>query len=178
MIYDMMPINDIIERLRKEQKKQKLSYSKIRKMIEENGDYPPSISTLSRLFSEDSITERFRYEDTIRPIVKVMLNIDSIEEDDTDDVKTLKALLAVKKKRIEELEAELDKISIKNNEKLEKERHRFNKSIDFLKEQLAYKDKRMDLLLESVQKKDELHEKMLEKLLMCSACKMLETDKK
>lgn len=168
MIYDMMPINDIIERLRKEQKKQKLSYSKIRKMIEDNGDYPPSISTLSRLFSEGSITERFRYEDTIRPIVKVMLNVDSIEEDDTDDVKTLKALIAVKKQRIDELETELDRIKVKNNEKMEKERARYNRSIDFLKEQIALKDKRMDLLLDEVFKKEnQQHSELMEAIKTC-----------
>lgn len=69
--------------------------------------------------------------------------------------------------RINELEAELAQAENKYHEKIDKERERYNKSIDFLKEQVAYKDKRMDILLDSVRAKDELHNKMLEQILSC-----------
>ena len=73
-------------------------------------------------------------------------------------------------KQVEHLQSALDKEKLKSHEKLEKERERFNKSIEFLKEQVAYKDKRMDLLLDAVSEKDRLHKEMLEKLLRCSKC--------
>jgi hypothetical protein len=69
--------------------------------------------------------------------------------------------------RIKELESELAQAENKYHEKIDKERERYNKSIDFLKEQVAYKDKRMDFLLDAVRAKDELHNKMLEQILSC-----------
>lgn len=102
-----------------------------------------------------------------RYLTKALLDIENIEETDTDDVKTLKTLLKLKMQRIEELECELAKEKNKYHEKLDKERERANRSIDFLKEQVAYKDKRMDVLLDAVKKKDELHNKLLEQILSC-----------
>ena len=169
-------LEKIRERLRAERAKQNLSYEKIRQLIKDNGDYPPSISTLSRLFSEDSETDRFSYEDTIRPVAKVLLDFETIEETDTDDVKTLKSLLKLKMARINELEAELVQAESKYHEKIDKERERYNKSVDFLKEQVAYKDKRMDFLLDAVRAKDELHNKMLEQILSCPCRKGAENE--
>ena len=119
------------------------------------------------MFSEDSETDRFSYEDTIRPVAKVLLDFETIEETDTDDVKTLKSLLKLKMARINELEVELAQAESKYRNKIDAERERYNKSIDFLKEQVAYKDKRMDFLLDSVRSKDELHNRMLEQILTC-----------
>ena len=164
---DMLSMRDIIIRLKEVKEREHYSYTDINNLIEKNGDYPLSKSTLSRVFSEGSENERFSYEDTIRPLAKALLDIENIEETDTDDVKTLKTLLKLKMQRIEELECELAKEKNKYHEKLDKERERANRSIDFLKEQVAYKDKRMDVLLDAVRKKDELHNKLLEQILSC-----------
>lgn len=172
MSNDLVSSAEIITRLKQKREENDYSYADIRNLIVQNGDYPPSPSTLSRLFSEGSENERFSYEDTIRPLAKALLDIETIEETDTDDVKTLKALLKLKMNRIVELEADLAKAENRFNEKLDRERERFNASIDFLKEQVAYKDKRMDLLLEAVHEKDSLHREMLEKVLRCSKCPM------
>lgn len=174
---------DIILKLKKVREEKKLSYSDILDLMEKNGNFL-SKATLSRVFAEGSEEIKFRYEDTLKPIADALLDIENIEDDDTTDVQAMKTILKYKSARIEELESQikdmesaLDKQKISANEKLEEERERFNRSIDFLKEQVAYKDKRMDMLLDAVEKKDKLHEEMLEKLLMCSACKMRETDK-
>ena len=179
----MVKVRDIVIRLKKVKEEKGLSYNDIIALMEKNGDYI-SKSTLSRVFADGSENQGFRYEITIRPIAKALLDIENIEDDDTMDVQAMKTILKYKSARIEELESQikdmesaLDKQKIRANEKLEEERERFNRSIEFLKEQVAYKDKRMDMLLEAVEKKDKLHEEMLEKLLMCSACKMRETDK-
>lgn len=125
-----------------------------------------------------SISEtRVLYEDTIRPIAKALLDIENLEETDDLDTKALKALLKYKIARIEELEqqvehleAALDKEKLKYHEKLDKEREQSRRSIEFLKEQVSLKDKRMDLLLDAVFEKDLQHKEMLTKLLKCSKC--------
>ena len=176
----MTNTRDLIIKLKEVREEKGLSYNDILVLMENNGDFL-SKSTLSRVFADGSEEIKFRYEDTIRPIANALLDIDNIEEADSTDVKTMKSLLKYKNDRIMELEKQvrdletaIDKQKIRSNEKLEQERERFNKSIDFLKEQVALKDKRMDFMLDALHKKDKLHEDMLEKLLMCSACKKLE----
>lgn len=167
MSNDLVSLEKIILRIKEKRDEQSLSYDDINELIQKNGDYPLSKSTLSRIFAEGSEEQRFSYEDTIRPLAKALLDIENIEEDDTDDVKTLKALLKLKMQRINELEAELAKAENKYHEKIDKEREQFHRSLDFLKEQVAYKDKRMDLLLSAVKEKDTMHNKLLEHILSC-----------
>ena len=167
MANDFISLGEIIIRLKEKRDEQNLSYDDINRLIEKNGDYPLSKSTLSRVFKEGSEDERFDYEDTIRPLAKALLDIENIEETDTEDVKTLKYLLKLKMQRINELEAELAKAENKYHEKIDKEREQFHRSLDFLKEQVAYKDKRMDLLLSAVKEKDTMHNKLLEHILSC-----------
>lgn len=178
MTNDFAPMKEIVLKLKEKREEQKLSYADINALIEANGDYPLNKSTLSRLFAEGSENERFDYEDTIRPLAKALLDIENIEETDTEDVKTLKLLLKVKMDRINELEANLANEKIKYHEKLDKEREQFQKSLDFLKEQVAYKDKRMDLLLDAVREKDTVHNKLLEHILNCpyKGCKQEKQD--
>ena len=172
----MTNTKDLIIKLKEVREEKGLSYNDILDLMEKNGDYLAK-STLSRVFAEGSEELSFKYEETIRPIANALLDIENIEDTDNMDTKAMKSLLKYKIERIEELEKKimeletsLDKQKIRASEKLEEERERFNRSIEFLKEQVAYKDKRMDFLLEAVQKKDALHEEMLDKLLKCSAC--------
>lgn len=172
----MTNTKDIIIKLKEVREEKGLSYGDILDLLEKNGDFL-SKSTLSRVFAEGSEEIRFRYEDTIRPIANALLDIDNIEDDDEMDVKAMKALLKYKNQMIEDLEnkvrdleSAIDKQKISASEKMDRERAAWSRSIDFLKEQVAYKDKRMDLLLEAVQVKDQLHQEMLEKLLKCSKC--------
>lgn len=168
---------DLILQLKEVKEERKLSLDTIEQMTDDNGEHV-SKSTLSRLFADGSEEIAFRYEATIKPVVNALLDIDTIEDYDSTDVKTMKTVLKFKMERIEELEQKLqdmeialDKQKIKANEKLEKEREAFNRSIEFLKDQVALKDKRMDFLLDAVKKKDELHNKMLEQILNCPARK-------
>ena len=177
----MTNTKDIIIKLKEVREEKGLSYGDILDLLEKNGDFL-SKSTLSRVFAEGSEEIKFRYEDTIRPIANALLDIDNIEDDDEMDVKAMKALLKYKNQMIEDLEnrvrdleTALDKQKIKASEKLDRERESWSRSIEFLKEQIAYKDKRMDLLLEAVQVKDKLHQEMLEKLLKCSKCEHYES---
>ena len=158
----MTNTKDIILKLKKVREEKKLSYTDILSLMEKNNDFL-SKSTLSRVFAEGSENVSFKYEETIRPIAKAILDIENIEDDDTTDVQALKTLLRYKIKRIEELErqvsqltASLDHEKVRSHEKLEKEREQSRRSIDFLKEQISLKDKRMDMLLEHYFAKDTL----------------------
>ena len=176
----MTNTRDLIIKLKEVREEKGLSFNDILTLMEKNGDYL-SKSTISRVFADGSEEQSFRYEETIRPIANAMLDIENIEDTDNMDVQAMKSLLKYKirviedlEKRIAELESALDKEKIKHHEKLEQERDAFGRSIEFLKEQVAYKDKRMDLLLDSVTEKDKLHKEMLEKLLKCSKCEKYE----
>ena len=176
----MTNTKDLIVKLKEVREEKGYSYNDIMELMEKNGDYLAK-STLSRVFADGSEEMSFRYEETIRPIAKALLDIENIEDDDNMDVKAMKSLLKYKihviedlEKQIEHLQSALDKEKIKHHEKLEKEREAFNRSIEFLKEQVAYKDKRMDLLLDAVSEKDKLHKEMLEKILKCSKCEKYE----
>jgi len=164
----MTDTSEIIIKLKQVREQKGLSYGDILNLLEKNGDFL-SKSTLSRIFQEGSENLSFRYEETIRPIAKALLDIETIEADDNLDVQVMKTLLQYKIQRIEELEWQLDHINSlfetersKMNEKLEQERSRWSKTIDFLKEQIALKDQRMDLLLKAVQEKDTRYEALLE----------------
>ena len=173
----MTNTKDIIIKLTEIRAEKGLLFSDILDMMERNGDYL-SKSTLSRVFADGSEEIKFRYEDTIKPIANALLDIDNIEDDDDMDVRAMKSLLKYKneiisdlEQKVKGLETALDKQKIKANEKLDREREAWSRSIDFLKEQVSLKDKRMDFLLDAVQQKDKLHQEMLSKLLDCSECK-------
>jgi len=169
----MTNTRDVILKLKEVRDEKGLSYNDILSLIEKNGDYI-SRSSIQRVFSDGSEDVSFRYEETIRPIAKALLDIETIEDTDNMDIQAMKSLLKYKIQRIEELErqvdhltSQLDKEKIKYHEKLERERERSNRSIDFLKEQVALKDKRMDLLLDSVAEKDNRYQELLKLILTC-----------
>lgn len=173
----MTSTKDIIIKLKEVREEKGLSYGDILDMMEKNGDFV-SKTTISRVFADGSEEMSFRYEETIRPIANALLDIETIEDTDDMDIRAMKSLLKYKLQVIEELEhkvskleSSLDKEKVKYHEKLDKERDRFNRSIDFLKEQISLKDKRMDMLLDAVFQKDVQHKEMLEKLLTCSSCR-------
>ena len=158
----MTNTREIILKLKEVREEKKLSYNDILALMEKNNDFL-SKSTLSRIFSEGSEDTNFDYENTIRPIAKALLDMETIEDDDTMDIQALKTLLRYKIQRIEELEkrvkgleTSLDKEKLKSHEKLEAEREQSRRSIEFLKEQISLKDKRMDMLLEHYFAKDKL----------------------
>lgn len=178
----MTNTKDIIIKLKEVREEKGLSYGDILNLLEANGYYL-SKATLSRIFSEGSEELSFKYEETIRPIANVLLDIETIEETDDMDVQAMKSLLKYKIQRIEELEKQvknletaLDKEKIKHHEKMDTARDEYERKIDFLKEQVALKDKRMDLLLNSIAEKDALNIKMLHQLLDCPCRKRAESE--
>ena len=151
----MTNTKEIILKLKEVREEKGLSYGDILDLMEKQGDFV-SKSTLSRLFAEGSEDCSFKYEETIRPIAKALLDIETIEETDDMDVQAMKSLLKYKIKLIEDLEKktealtnELTKEKLKYHEKLDKERENFQKSLNFCREQISLKDKRIDQLMDS-----------------------------
>ena len=121
-----------------------------------------SKTTVQRVFADGSEEISFRYEETIRPIANALLDIETIEDTDNMDVQAMKTLLKYKIQRIEDLEKQidflqsaLDREKIKAQEKFDNERQLYNDRIDFLTNQISLKDKRMDLLLDALLKKEQ-----------------------
>lgn len=163
----MTNTKDIILKLKEVREEKGFSYNDILDLMEQNGDFL-SKSTISRVFADGSEEMSFRYEETIRPIANALLDIENEEETDDLDTKALKSLLKYKIQRIEELESQIEHLQstlneekVKAHEKLDEEREQFRRSLNFLKEQVAYKDKRMDMLLEWVSEKDKLINRVL-----------------
>lgn len=178
----MTNTKNIILKLKEVRKEKDLSYSNILDLMEQNGDFV-SKSTISRVFQDGSEDLSFRYEETIRPIAKALLDIETIEQDDSVDVQAMKTLLQYKIQRIEQLEEEIEHLEatynkelVKMHEKMEQERKQWSRSIEFLKEQVSLKDKRIDVLLEAVQVKDARFEELLTQILSCPCRKKLEAE--
>ena len=155
----MTNTREIIAKLKEVREEKGYSYSDILDLMEKNGDYIAK-STLSRVFAEGSEELSFKYDETLKPIANALLDIDTIEEDDTLDTQALKVMLRYKADKIKELETALDHEKIKYHDRMDKEREQFHKSLDFLKEQVSLKDKRIDQLLDA-------NVKLLEEFMNC-----------
>ena len=169
----MTDTREIILKLKKVRQEKNLSLNDIVDMT----DGMVSKSTIQRVFADDSENTSFRYNDTIRPLVKAMLDVEEIEETDDMDTKALKSLLKLKIARIEELEHQvehlqttLDKERIKGFEKFESERKLLHDRITFLTSQIDIKDKRMNEMKEQFNKKDEQYTQLVNRLLDCHCC--------
>ena len=152
----MNKTKDIILKLKEVRDEKGLSYNDIVALVEKNGDFV-SRSSVQRVFSEGSEDLSFRYEDTIRPIAKALLDIETIEDTDDLDTQAMKSLLKYKIQRIEDLEKEIDRLQslldkekLKHHDKMDSLRDEYERKITFLKDQITLKDKRMDLLLDAL----------------------------
>ena len=159
----------IILKLKEVREERNLSYDKIVSILESNGDYL-SKSSVSRVFKEGSEEKSFNYNTTIRPIAKALLDMETIEEDDSPEEQAMKIIMKAKMDRILELEEQvrelkeqISKEKLHNHEKLEKERGTFYRSVEFLKHQIELKDKRIDTLMGSLTKQID----------RCDNCKLL-----
>lgn len=162
----MIDQREIILKLKEAKIERNLSINDI---VNLTGNYL-SKTTVQRVFADGSENTSFRYEDTIRPLVKALLDIDTIEDSDDMDTKALKSLLKLKNQRIEELETLLQEEKIKSIEKMEKERKHYESHIALLNEQIAIKDKRMDAQAEKIDRKDEQYTELVNRLLNCHCC--------
>ena len=147
----MESTKELITLLKQIRQEKNLSFDKILAMMEENGDYL-SKSTLSRVFQEGSEDNGgFRYE-TLKPIADVLLDVEHIETDDTTDTKAFKQMLRLKREIIDELMKANEQTKVSYAERLEQETEKFQRSLEFVKNQIILKDQRIDTLLRLLEK--------------------------
>lgn len=169
----MTNTQDLVVEIKKARGEQGLSYADIKLRMEQNGDSPLSDATLSRIFAEGSENNRsFSYDFTLIPLARAVLDVENIETDDEENVKVLKELLKLKHSKIKDLERQLNAEKLKHHEKLDEVREQSRKSIDFLKNQISYKDERMNefserisRLLDRLEKKDDKIEQLMNELI-------------
>lgn len=170
----MTNTREVILTLKEVRKEKNLSFDKILDLMKDNGDFL-SKSTLSRVFADGSEDKTFRYEDTIRPIAKALLDIETIEQDDDIDTQAYKSILKLKKdllfeyeRQIAELKDELKEVQRtekeKYHDKLAKETDKFQQNLAFLNRQVELKDDRITQLLDA-------NIKLLDQILLCQKCK-------
>lgn len=163
----MIETKELVLKLKEAQKEKHLSVNDILEMTENR----ISATTIRRvIFTDGSENSSFRYEDTLRPLVKALLDMDIIEETDDFDTKALKSLLKLKIQRIEELEKQISEERIKNHNKIEKEREQYERHIRLLEEQITLKDKRMEEMKVQFNKKDENYTQLVNRFLECHCC--------
>ena len=155
MTYDTKVAN-VIKRLKEVKSKQ--PGLTIQKIADHTG---VSVSTVTRIFSDGSENQSFRYE-SVRPIAKMLLDLDDLDEGE-DDEKALKAIIQFKDTAIEQLKTDIESEKERYERKLEKERLRQAASIDFLKKQIAIKDDRITLLLNAIEDRKAQYNKLYEK---------------
>ena len=144
-----------------------ISYDQILSKIVENGDHPIAKSSVSRVLKKGSEDDNISYEKIIRPIAKVLLDIEKIESYDDADTRGYKSIINFKKellfeyeKKIEDLTEKLQKEKTKYYEKLEKETQKFQENLAFLNHQVNLKDERISQLLST-------NTKLIEQFLSC-----------
>lgn len=126
-------IADIITKLKKVREEEGISYQRIVELVEQNGG-AVSISTVKRVFSEGSESFGWQYENTLKPIADAVLGIYGPSEAATaDEADALKAIIDYKSEKISELTAQLERCE-----------ESYRRRIEFLKDQIALKDERID----------------------------------
>jgi len=167
----MTETKDIILKLKKVKEEKNLSLDKILELMQEH-DYSSTVSktTLSRVFRDGSEDQTFNYEGTIRPIANVLLDLE-IENDDDIDTRAYKSILKLKKELIDDLEERIRTVEntekAKYHDKLAAETEKFQKDMEFVKNQIELKDQRIDLLLAANERLSVMNNKMLEQFLDC-----------
>ena len=160
---NMINTRDVIISLKKVKKERKLSNNDIYKIVKEK-DFATHVSetTVNRVFRKDSENIAFRYEATLRPIANALLDMEEIEDTDTNDTQAYKSILVLKQEIITELEARVKEAEEKNHDA-----DHYIRSIDHLMKQIDFKDKRIDQLLDANDRLQTIVDKLTEQLLSC-----------
>ena len=161
----------IVLAIQKVVKERQLSYDSIYEMTEarnmDDPDFPVvSVPTLSRLLREGGENGKYSYEDTLRPLATLLLDVETFDNQDKASAEALMSLLHFKKdvitentRRIVSLEAELSSVKEHSREEINKEKakyldkltretEKFQRSLDFAKKEIELKNKQINQLME------------------------------
>jgi hypothetical protein len=172
-------IENIIPKLREAKEAKGLSYQDITDITEENGEYV-SVSSVKRVFAKDSDISSFRYNQTIRPIIRAVLGLDAETEEPTDDPKqaeeyytTIEAMKAVidfkhqqimdYAKEIESIKEAMQTLKEEHQKALEETTKESRLKIEHLKDQIQYLRSVNDQNLKIISQQNGMIEKFLSK---------------
>lgn len=172
-------IENIIPKLREAKEAKGLSYQDITDITEANGEYV-SVSSVKRVFAKDSDISSFRYNQTIRPIIRAVLGLDAETEEPTDDpkqaeeyyttIEAMKAVIDFKHQQLEEYAKEIERL----REAIQKSEEAHQKALDsvltdarlkieHLKDQITYLRSVNDRNLQTISQQSRTIEKLLSK---------------
>ena len=157
---------EIILALKQVYKEQGLSVDKVLALVNKKvGEGVVSRSTIQAVFAKDSedSPRKFGYETALQPICIALLDIESIEGDDSSEVKVYKAILKYKKSSIGALKDE----KLKLHEEFDEEAKAFSKQVAFLSHQIELKDQRIDSLLRMNDNLTATNNKLINQLMDC-----------
>lgn len=141
-----------VERLRAVRKERGLTIAQICDMLEKKGHFL-SEATVKRVFSDNHDPLTFRYRDTLSPLADVILDLYDDKSNSTD-VSALKAMIHDKNKTIDLL--------IVKNEELKRD---YEKRIAHLHKQIEKAEEHLDFREKVIERKDEVIEKLLRKII-------------
>jgi len=161
---------DIILALKKVYNEKNLSIDKTLALVNEKvGDGAVSRSTIQAVFAQGSEngSRQFGYDTILKPLCIALLDIETIEQDDSEDVKAYKAILKLKKEIIEELKSANEHTKVVYADKLQEETEQFQKSLEFIKHQVELKDQRIDDLLTMNKDLMQTNNRLINQLMDC-----------
>ena len=159
----MIDTKAVITALKKVKEEKNLSIDKIYNIVAENDPASEvSRTTVARVFRDGSEEQIFKWENTLRPIANAMLDLESFMPSDDNNAKAMKSIMKLKKDIIDELEDKL-----KDYEDLKAQVSHYEQTLQLLNEQIAYKDSRIDKLLDTNERQSITIERITERLMTC-----------
>lgn len=149
-------LREIILQLKQIKEERELSCGEIHKMIKASGE-DISLATVKRVFNDGSEEQGFRYNDSIRPIVQVLLSVKEETPLNDTEVDTLKNVVLLKDGMINELNATVRALEEKLNEAMTKyedcreSRTVLREEVAFLREQIRGKDEHIKYLVNKLE---------------------------
>lgn len=129
---------EVIKQLKKVREDRGLSLQRIVDMLEEKGT-PVSMTTVRRVFEAGSEDRNFRYEDSIKPVADLLLEIHGDAAPSGPDAAELEALRALVRYKNSYI-AELERDAAKTENKIQAVKDESQRKIEFLREQINVKD--------------------------------------
>lgn len=140
-----------IIKLKKIKQEQDLSIKKIMDLLEDRGQFV-SEGTLKKIFAEGSEEKSFRYQDTLAPLADVLLDIYG-DQSEINDVGSLKQIIREKNKQIEFLMIKLEEqkdVYAERKAMYERRIEELNAQLNRIDESSVRKDKMLEQLINKV----------------------------
>lgn len=140
-----------IIKLKKIKQEQDLSIKKIMDLLEDRGQFV-SEGTLKKIFAEGSEEKSFRYQDTLAPLADVLLDIYG-DQSEINDAGSLKQIIREKNKQIEFLMIKLEEqkdVYAERKAMYERRIEELNAQLNRIDESSVRKDKMLEQLINKV----------------------------